>query len=463
MKTQILAKHEQVIVALCTGSARAALALLRVCGVGAIALVEKCVRLPGQKILTAQASHTIHFAQIMDQDIVLDQVLLLLTKAPKTFTGQDTVEITCHGNPLLVEQIINLLVAGGARLAQPGEFSLRAVLNGKIDLLQAEAICELVSANTQLALTQSMRKLKSGLSHEIQQLETLIIGLIATLEASFEFLEEEERDVGFDQLITVALQKLLSQAAILETSCNNQSQISQGIKIALLGVPNAGKSTLFNRLVGHDRAIVNAQAGTTRDSIESLVMQQGQLWSLVDTAGIRQTSNAIEQEGVTRAFNEAALADVVLFLFDPSQELQPQLLLLQQLQVNFNEKIIVIATKKDMVIPTKIDFNDAILQLQISAQTGEGIKKLQDLVSQKIQQLFASQASLFALNQRQRLLLQDFFTHLKLLHKKFKQQAASEILVFELREMLQNLANLLGRDLQDEVLSNVFSKFCIGK
>jgi tRNA modification GTPase len=455
-----LAEHEQVIVAACTPPSRAALAVVRVSGVGAIQLVDHCAKLASKKKLADAPSHTINFGELVDQGQVIDQVLFLLTKAPKTFTGQDTVEMTTHGNPMIVEQILRLMIKYGARVAEPGEFTKRAFLNGKIDLVQAEAIQELVMANTELALDQSMRKLKAGLSNKIQELETLTLDLISALEASFEFLEEEERDAGFEELITARLKLIRQKCALLQQSCQDQTKVSNGIKIAILGTPNAGKSSLFNSLVGHARAIVSDQAGTTRDSIEALVFREGQLWSLVDTAGIRNTDDLVELEGIQRALQEAALADVIILLFDPSVDLTAQLELATELEKSFAHKVIKVCSKSDL---KKAAANSCHIDIAVSAKTGQGVAGLQALVAQKIQQLFAQHANNFALTRRQRLALEQFFHALTEFEQNFAQGAPNELLTLDLRTALRQLSNLTGRNVQEKVLEQVFSNFCVGK
>ena len=219
-------------------------------------------------------------------------------RSPKTFTGQDTVEITCHNNQFIIEEIINLAIANGARLAQQGEFTKRAVFNGKIDLVQAEAINELIHAQTQLALKQSLAQLTGSFSHCLASLEKELLKALALSEASFEFLDEE---MDFAPQIQALISSLQNTITGIKKTFNQQQQIRQGIRIAIIGSVNAGKSSLFNALLNQDRAIVSAIAGTTRDAIEAGVYTKGNYWTLVDTAGLRQTHDIIEQEGIKRS------------------------------------------------------------------------------------------------------------------------------------------------------------------
>ncbi len=457
---------EDVIVASCAPPGRGALGIIRVSGPGSVDLVDRCSSLfgVGGKKLADFRTHTIHYGQVLDGRRVVDQVMFLLTLAPRTFTGQDTVEITCHGNPLIVDQILRVLIKNGARLANPGEFSQRAFLNGKIDLIQAEAIHELVMATTTFGLEQSMRKLRAGLSSCIRELEELAIDLISLLEASFEFLEEEERDVGFQDLIEEKFNILLDKSRALKQSCQDASRIAEGIRIVILGVPNAGKSTLFNSILGQDRAIVSDVAGTTRDSISCLITREGQLWSLVDTAGIRETSDKIEQEGVNRALDQACLADVIIFLLDPTCDSGPQLKLLNKLKKDFSYKIITVLSKADLNLcgGTKT-FGQVSIDVVVSAKMGTGIDKIQNLVAAKIQDIFSGYSSNFTLTSRQRMVVEQFFSYLESFQSKLARKTPNELLAIDLREAVTALSALTGRQIQDKMLLQVFSNFCIGK
>lgn len=458
--------QDQVIVASCTPPGRGAIALIRVSGPGAVELVDSCSKVFGKTNLSGAKSHTIHYGEVLGhkKGHVIDLVLFLMTRAPRTFTGEDTVEITCHGNPMIVEQIIGRIISAGARLAQRGEFSRRSFLNGKLDLVQAEAIHELVMSGTQLSLDQSMRKLRAGLSTHIENLENLAIDLISTLEASFEFLEEEERDIDFPAMVRQRFDDLMQQCKTLRRSCADQSKIAQGVKVAILGTPNAGKSTLFNALLGQSRAIVSDVAGTTRDSIESLAMREGQLWSLVDTAGIRKTSDSIEKEGIARAMDQAAQADVIIFTFDPAGEVDSQVKLFERLKSDFAQKIIAIFAKSDLNSDETREISEKIeFQIRVSAKAGQGLEELEKIVAQKIQTLFDQHASNFALTERQRILVEQFFGHLEAFDEKLKAEEPIELLAVDLREAVKSLTELTGKNVEDKILSQVFANFCVGK
>ena len=332
--------EKDTIVAQCTPTGSGALALIRVSGPQAFSLVTQCSKLSNvpTNLLTNQSanpfthlstpktiltlpSHTIAHGFIIEPQKTnrtknickIDEVLFFVMHAPRTFTGEHTVEISCHNNIFIIEKIIHILIQLGARLAQPGEFSRRAVENGKIDLLQAEAINELIHANSQQAIQQSLAQVTGTLSLFVHQLEKKTLKILALCEASFEFLEEE---INFSDQIRELVSDLLETIRIVQTSNEQQRQLREGVRIAIIGSVNAGKSSLFNTLVGKNKAIVTPIPGTTRDLIESGLYQDGVYLTLVDTAGLRNTEDIIEKEGIERAYREAHIADLVLLVSD---------------------------------------------------------------------------------------------------------------------------------------------------
>jgi len=314
----IVSHDDQTIIAQCTPAGSGAIALLRVSGEHAIAMVTTFSKLASHKKLLDLPTHTIHFGWVIDTaGNHIDQVLFLLMRGPRTFTGQDTVEITCHNNPFIIESIIQAALNHGARLANSGEFTKRAVLNDKIDLIQAEAINELIHANTQSALKKSLAQLEGSFSHAVKNIESSLIKALALSEASFEFIDEEDLEFG-KQILTI-IETVLATIATLKVNFDQQKQIRQGVRIALIGAVNAGKSSLFNALLGKNRAIVTNIAGTTRDVIEAGLYRYGNYWTLIDTAGLRQSADHIEQEGIKRSFDEAHNADIILLVFDGSR------------------------------------------------------------------------------------------------------------------------------------------------
>jgi tRNA modification GTPase len=492
---------EQTIIAQCTPRGSGAIALLRISGANAIAIADAIAQLPGHKKLAAQSSHTIHYGSIINHDgSIVDTGMFLLMQAPKTFTGQDTIEITCHNNQFIVEQIITLAIAAGARLAQEGEFTKRAVLNNKIDLIQAEAINELIHAQTQQALKQSLAQLKGSFSQWIETLEKDLLKALALSEASFEFLDEE---MEFAPQIIALITHIQKNIAHIKITFNQQQQIRQGIRIALIGSVNAGKSSLFNALLKHDRAIVTPIAGTTRDSIEAGITRNGNNWTLVDTAGLRQTDDVIEQAGIKRSLEEAHKADIILLVIDSTRSLTAEEnAVYQQLHEQYADKIICVATKADIVLRDASDeapqderkgaFTSEHIEdwveeqdeqsvvspfalrstarcvskggIPISSKTNHNIDLLEQLIEQKIASLFATIASPFLLNQRHYTLLLALEKKLHEIQAMLEQKSvAYELLSIHLNDAIASLAELSGKEISEAGMDMIFREFCIGK
>lgn len=517
---------EQTIIAQCTPRGSGAIALLRISGASAIIVADTMAQLASGKKLTDLPSHTIHYGTIVDENKNhIDSVLFMLMHGPRTFTGQDTVEITCHNNQFIIEEIISLAIRAGARLAQEGEFTKRAVINGKIDLVQAEAINELIHAQTQMALKQSLAQLSGSFSSWLAGIEMELLKALAFCQASFEFLDEE---IELGGPITHMIGGIKFSISEIKKTFNQQQQIRQGVRVAIIGSVNAGKSSLFNALLNQQRAIVNAQAGTTRDSIEAGLYKNGNFWTLVDTAGLRQTHDAIEQEGIRRSFEEAHKADIILLAHDSMRELSnEEKNVYAQLQEKYASKIICVYTKCDDVsldtacyrslrpaqgerlndnnsynsvcsdnsatletkdrvpfasieplegvsgevsirAPHSIDPNgvkiDSKSYIHVSSKTKNNIETLEHAIQQKIATLFADIASPFLLNQRQHNLLLALETKLIDIETILNsKQIAYELLAIHLNDAIAHLAELSGKEISETSMDMVFREFCVGK
>ncbi len=457
----MLSRDEECIIAQCTPQGKGALALLRLSGSSVRALVDGIARLASKKKITEVSSHTIHYGSIVDdQGATLDQVMIIVMDGPRTFTGQDVIEITCHNNPFLIEAIIGQAIKRGARLAQEGEFTRRAFSSGKIDLIQAESINELIAAQTQHALKKSLAQLEGSFSHWIEVLEKELLQAIAWCEASFEFLDEE---VEFGSQIKKRLDTLLQKIALLKRTFNAQLQIRQGIKIALIGSVNAGKSSLFNMLLHQKRAIVTDIAGTTRDAIEAGLAINGNYWTLIDTAGLRQTDDTIEKEGIKRSHEEAHKADIILLIVDGSRALTDQ-------EYEAYTALIKAYPKKCILIHGKADCTPAqdnsLLPecvLKVSALTGEHKDLLEHAIEQKITELFTDLDSPFLLNKRHYALLLDLEKKLSHIREQFTDAPQYELISYHLQDTLTTLSELTGRSISEAGLDTVFKEFCVGK
>lgn len=449
---------EQTIVAQCTPKGSGALALIRISGVTALACAERMSKLASKKSLLELSSHTIHFGWVVDEcNNHLDQVLFLLMKAPATFTGQDSVEITCHNNQLLIEKIMSEAIRCGARLAQEGEFTRRAYLNKKIDLTQAEAIDDLIHAQSDSALKKSLAQLEGTLSQQITIIEEKILQALAWCEANFEFLDEE-RD--FSELIKTRLAELITHITTLQHSFNLQKQIRQGIRIALIGSVNAGKSSLFNTLVQQKRAIVSAHAGTTRDTIESSIYHDGVAWTFVDTAGLRQTDNVIEQEGITRSYAEAQQADLILLVYDGSHELSAQEQeIYTQLTQQYASKIITVTTKVDLASKGMGVLNS----IPVSTITQTGINELTKTINTHVATLLSAHQAPFLLNKRQYQLLTTVKERLEAVVSLLEKTVQYELVAYHLKDTLEIMSELTGKTISEAALDKIFREFCVGK
>lgn len=456
----LLQRDEETIIALCTPKGSGAIALLRLSGVNAREITSSIARLPSGKSLSSVLTHTIHYGSIVNKDVIIDQVLFLVMDSPRTFTGQNTVEITCHNNAFIIDAIIALAIEHGARLAHEGEFTKRAFLSGKIDLVQAEAINELIHANTQIALKQSLAQLEGSFSSWINLIQTQLIKSLAWCEASFEFLDDEEE---FGIKIKTHLESLLVQIAQLKKTFDQQQQIRQGIKIALIGSVNAGKSSIFNALLNQKRSIVTEIAGTTRDVIEAGLYRNGNYWTLLDTAGLRNTHDVIEREGIRRAEEEAQKADVILLVFDGSRKLTlEETAVYENLLILHAQKIILVYNKFDLPKYSEHPLIDKA-NIAISGLTKLKIDSLEKLIEEKIATLFSTIESPFLLNQRQFNLLIELEKKIMVIITMLEKAIQYELVSYHLKDALETISELSGRSVSEAGLDMVFKEFCVGK
>ncbi len=438
------------IVALATPQGVGALAVIRLSGSKALAIANKIFY---GKDLPQQASHTVHVGTIRDNDTIIDEVVIALFKGPKSFTKEDIVEITCHGSMFIVRRIVMLIIHHGARMANPGEFTQRAFLNGQFDLTQAEAIADLIAAESEQSAKAAMHSLQGEFSASIDTLLKQLIELRMHVESTLDF-PEEEIDFLADDIIKQKLLALIDQLQVIQNNSKQGRLLNEGLKVVISGKPNAGKSSLLNLLAGNDSAIVSDIPGTTRDVLREKIQIQGVPLHIVDTAGLREASDVIEQEGVRRAQKEMQQADILLTVIDATtdtvtSEAQP------------NE--IQVLNKIDLLQHNNDNTPDNVVKL--SAKTGEGLELLQ----QKILQLagYNSQpgqvTGLYTARRRHLQALQKTAEHLKLAQRALLVDQAGEVMAEELRLAQSSLSEITGAFSSDDLLGKIFSEFCIGK
>lgn len=451
--------EDQTIIAQCTPRGSGALALLRLSGSRALEIATAIGQLLSKQQIIDVATHTIHAGYVIDQNNQpIDQVMFLVMHGPRTFTGEDTVEITTHNNPFIIESIIQQALANGARIAQEGEFCKRAVLNGKIDLVQAEAINELIHANTQMALKQSMAQVKGSFSQWIASIERDLIKAMALCQASFEFIDEE--NMAFGNEIRTIIQNIIDTIAQLKITFDQQQRIRQGIRIAIIGSVNAGKSSLFNALLQQNRSIVTNIAGTTRDVIEAGLYKDQNYWTLIDTAGLRQTDDIIEKEGIERSLHEAELADIILLVIDASRTMHTdEREVYNKITEQHHHKIMVIYNKSDLERKTEL----SLPGLSVSTLNRSHNAMIEEAIEDKIAALLSSISSPFLLNKRHYNLLMTLEKQCHEILPLLTNNIAYELLSIHLQEAAAHVSELTGKTISENAMDEVFRSFCVGK
>ncbi|WP_419801528.1 tRNA uridine-5-carboxymethylaminomethyl(34) synthesis GTPase MnmE [Mucilaginibacter sp.] len=452
---------EDTIVALSTANGFGAIAVIRLSGLQAIEIANAVFR---GKNLEKQASHTLHFGQIADGEIVLDDVVVALFIAPKSYTKEDVVEISCHGSPYIVQAIIKLLLQTGARAAKPGEFTLRAFLNGQLDLSQAEAVADLIASDSKASHQIAMQQLRGGFSSQLQVLREKLVNFASLIELELDFGEEDVEFANRDQLKNLILEinKVIFE---LIRSFELGNVIKQGVNTVIAGRPNAGKSTLLNALLNEDRAIISEIPGTTRDTIEEILNISGVNFRLIDTAGIREATDTIEAIGVQKTMDKISTSALLVYVFDVNElsetDLQTDLEKLQREGM----PIIAAANKVDLAGKNSIHFNssDEIKFLEISAKEKQHIDELKTLIyNTAIQGRLTGEETVIT-NIRHLEALKRTNEALKRVLYGMENPVTSDFLAMDIKQALYYLGEITGAVTTDDLLENIFSKFCIGK
>ncbi len=452
--------YDDTIVAVATPGGVGAISIIRISGPKSFEAIDSIFK--GKKKISECKSHTIHYGKIFDQENnLIDDVLVFVYHKPNSYTGEDSIEISIHGNPLIAQKIIELLISykSDVRLAEPGEFTKRAFLNSKIDLAQAEAVAEVINSRTEASFRGARSQLDGILSQKVQQLRDMLINSSSLVELELDFVEEDIEFISYDKLI-IQINSIIEEIDKLLNTYSFGRVIREGVNVALVGIPNVGKSSLLNYILKESRAIVSHIPGTTRDIIREEVSIDGILFRLYDTAGIRLSEDEIEKEGVVRSREAVKNADTVLFINDVeqgiSQDLYNELLNLTQL-----EKILTIINKIDL-IDSKI--LNSTGDIYISAKTGYGINNLFSKLKEKV---FGNsnytEKTVIVSNLRHFNSLKTAKENLLNANNSALQKFSGEFIAVDLRNAINSLGEIIGEVTSDDILNNIFSKFCIGK
>lgn len=461
---------QTVICAITTAPGMGAIAVIRLSGKGCIEICDRIFVSPSSKKLTDARPNTIHFGKIVDKEELIDEVLISVFRAPHSFTGEDSIEISCHGSVYIQQRILQLLISSGARLAAPGEFTQRAFLNGKMDLSQAEAVADLIASSSAAAHSMALSQMRGGFSDELMKLRMELLHITSLLELELDFSEEDVEFADRSELrgIAVGIDTLISR---LCASFSLGNVIKNGIPVAIVGNTNVGKSTLLNALLKEDRAIVSDIEGTTRDVIEDTINLQGITFRFIDTAGIRHTDDRVENMGIERTFSKIEQARVVLFLIDTTKDTEQFLPYYTQVKEHLGSdaRLLILLNKTDQT-----DSADIILSqitslssgekiLPIAAKTGYNINHLVDELVSTINinalhsgDVIVSNARHYEALSHARLAIERVITGLD-------SHLSGEFVSQDIRECLHYLGEITGQITTDEVLGNIFKNFCIGK
>ncbi|GAB3016198.1 tRNA uridine-5-carboxymethylaminomethyl(34) synthesis GTPase MnmE [Niabella terrae] len=459
-----LSNLKDTIVALATPPGVGAIGLIRLSGPEALSIADKIFK--GKK-LQHQTSHTVHFGHIISPDEdpgeLIDEVVVTLFKGPKSYTGEDTVEISAHGSPYILQKILEVAVQAGARTALPGEFTQRAFLNSKLDLAQAEAVADLIAANTRAAQQTALNQLRGGFSQDLMLLRSELINFTALIELELDFSDE---DVEFaDKSKLKDLVSVLSgQVNTLIDSFRLGNAIKNGISVAIIGAPNAGKSTLLNALLNEERAIVSDIAGTTRDTIEETLNINGVLFRLIDTAGIRtHATDIIENKGIERSRTNAEKADIIVHLVDLLNN-NSQSTELENWLRPYQEKTITVYNKYKAWKMLHSGNEEAIFELTIDAKNGYGIDELKNRLYQRSIGPASNTEGTIVTNARHHAVLLKIKESLEAISSGLEQQLSGDLLTIDIRRALHYLGEITGQvEVDRDILGTIFGKFCIGK
>lgn len=458
-------KEFDTIAAAATAMSSSGIGIIRISGDEAYSVMQKIFRPHNpEKKMNEQPAYTVHYGTIADGEEILDEVLVILMKAPHSYTAEDTVEIDCHGGRLVMQRILDLVLKNGARPAQPGEFTKRAFLNGRIDLSQAEAVMDLIQSRNKLALRSSVSQLQGSVKKEIEKLRSSILYETAYLEAALDDPEHISLD-GYSEKLLKKVQDICSETEHLVNSSENGRLLREGIKTVILGKPNAGKSSLLNVLLGEERAIVTEIEGTTRDVLEEQLQLGDLSLSLLDTAGIRSTEDVVEQIGVERARKQAEDADLILYVADSSRPLDES-----------DEEILeLLKGKNALVLLNKSDLNPVLTFEMMQSKTEHKILMISAKEEQGIHELEEEIRSMFfhgeidfndevlITNMRHKAALLEAKKSLEMVMESIQNGMPEDFYTIDLTDAYQALGRIVGEEMGEDLINEIFGKFCMGK
>lgn len=456
--------NHDTIAAIATGMTNSGIGIVRISGSDAFSIIDKIYKTKKNKVLSQAESHTIHYGYIYDEETLVDEVMVSLMHAPRTYTGEDTVEINCHGGLFIVQKVLETVLKHGARMAEPGEFSKRGFLNGKMDLSKAEAVMDLIHSKSEYAYKNSLNQLKGNLLEKIKSCREKIIYEIAFIESALD--DPEHIDItGYSEKLQVTVNELEEEITKLITSSQNGKIIKEGIKTVILGKPNAGKSSLLNVLLGEERAIVTDIEGTTRDVLEESVNLGGIKLVIMDTAGIRTTKDVVEKIGVEKAKDYAKEADFIMYVVDSSKPLDE----------NDEEICSLLRDKKSLVLLNKMDLTSVVTEKEMQEKTGSEVISISakenlgiDNLAEKVKEMFLQgeinfNEDIMITNLRHKDLLQQALESLKMVEQSIENNMPEDFYSIDLMSAYTSLGYIIGEEVEEDLVNEIFSKFCMGK
>lgn len=459
-------QKESTICAIATPPGHGALGIIRMSGPEAFSICNKIIR---NKDLTQQATHTIHFCKIYDGAEIIDEALLSIFKDPNSYTGEDTIEISCHGSAYILQKVVLLLIKSGAQMAQPGEYTLRAFMNGKLDLTQAEAVADLIMASSKAAHDTAIDQMKGGFSRKLAGLRDNLLQFASMIELELDFSEEDVEFANREQL-RGKVSEIATLVQTLIKSFEYGNAIKNGIPVAIVGKPNVGKSTLLNALLNEEKAIVSDIPGTTRDAIEDTLNIDGIMFRIIDTAGIRHTQDTIESLGIERTFDNIRKASIVLILVDATDEPDEIEKQIKSTSHEEGKEVILVINKIDKIDKSILDKKMAFLSqhlsypvIALSAKKNMNIEAIIDTLKKVVNSKAPVDNSVIITNIRHAEALQNTFEASQRVLDGLASHLTTDLVAQDIREMIYHLGTITGEITTDEILGNIFKNFCIGK